>query len=240
MARKCGHGCSYGYGHHDEHVDAAKLGWKTRRYGEAKYVGKAFAGYSVHAHEGTGLGRFKKYIVQHDTDGDTFELTQDEYRDVLSKIRSSERSKFLQESLFSRETRAKQRAVDAQHHKNAVEQRRAEREEQRYHKLREREDEYERRRSAVFERDMLYHAVKEHAPHGIKRYQGKRESEEYQAVPRQFRSRSGDGIAPDDLAAHLSENAPWLNIHSDNDLLAAFGRIDLARNNERERRRRAS
>ena len=193
MARKCGHSCSYGYGHHDEHVDAAKLGWKTRRYGEAKYVGKAFAGYSVHAHEGTGLGRFKKYIVQHDTDGDTFELTQDEYRDVLSKIRASERG-----------------------------------------------GEYERRQSVVFERDMLYHAVKEHAPHGIKRYQGKHESEEYQAVPRQFRSRSGDGIAPDDLAAHLSENAPWLNIHSDNDLLAAFGRIDLARNNERERRRRAS
>lgn len=218
MAKKCDGGpqCPYGYNHHDEHVRAAKLGWRRRRerigwrrltHGEAQYVEAAFGGkFELHSHPG-GLFARPRYIMRDIESGEHFELSQSEYRGIVKEAQAQER--------------ARQRAAT----------------------MTAKDEERERRRSARFEADELRRNLLEYVPRGIAPYRernGKRpEQEEYQAVPRFFRARKGERLTLDDAALQLSESAPWLNIHSADDLTQAFNRITLRRMNERTRRKSA-
>lgn len=233
MANRCsGDHCPYGYGHTEEHRRAAKLGWERRRHGAAIYVEKSFQNkYKLHMHPG-GMFSRPHYIMQDIEDPSaTFELSRQEFYQIARQVRAQERAETTQKSLFDKANNARLR--------------KQEREAAQFQRQREREEEQERRRSARFERDMLFANIREHVPSGIRPYKarnGKRpEHEEYQAVPSRLRARASNDYALtlDDAALQLSESAPWLNIHSADDLVQAFNRVKLRSINERTRRKSA-
>lgn len=233
MANRCsGSHCPYGYGHHDEHVAAAKLGWQRRRQGAAIYVERSFGNkYKLHMHPG-GLFARPRYIMQDISDPSaTFELSRAEFYEIAREVKAQERADTTQKSLFDKENNARLR--------------KQQREAARFQRMREEEAERDRRRSTRFERDELFRSIREHIPRGIRPYKernGRRpEHEEYQAVPAYFRARASDphALTLDDAALQLSESAPWLGIHSADDLTQAFNRIKLHTLNERTRRRSA-
>lgn len=245
MANRCNGGpqCPYGYGHEQEHRDAAIKGWETRRrHGAARYVESSFGGkYKLHYHPG-GPGTYPHYMMQDiDDPSAMFELSADEFWGIAREVRARERSKVEQKSLFDRANNARLRAEAAAEKKRERERARHNRDRLIFEARAEREAERERRRGALWERNELYRSIREYVPSGIKPYRGDHEREEYTAVPRQLRAKRGEryALTLDDAALQLSESAPWLQINSADDLTQAFNRVAMAARNERSRRRSA-
>lgn len=238
MAHKCqGHSCPYGYGHHAEHVAAARLGWRRRREGEAQYIGHVFGGeYELHSHEG-------HFIARSVRDDSHFELSREEYRQLAAQ-RQAELREAETERRFQREVAKIERAIAREHRPQQLTLRegqaqlkayqRAKRDAERLERHRTKELAAEQRLAARFRRDELYAAIRTVSNGKIRGFRGGHEAEEARAIPAQFRARRGeDGLAPDDLAAHLSEHAPWLNIHNSDDLFQAFNALTLQRTNRK-------
>lgn len=231
MAHRCGNSCPYGYGHHEEHARAARLGWRRRRDGEARYLGDAFGGdFELHTHDN------KRYIMQHKESGEYLEMNRREAREIINDKRREDRSREQERRHQEREDRQRRERERAQQLTlSAQTTRRAEAEARRYKVHREREERYQKRESAEYERRMLYDAVREVAPRGIANYakdrNGKRPVQEdvWQNIPNQFHARrtARDAQTADEVAAHLSENYPYLNVHSDSDLAQAFQRAQF-------------
>lgn len=250
MAAKCtGHRCPYGYGHHDEHVEAAKLGWRRRQQGEAQYVGDAFGGgYELHRHR-------DHYILHNKADNTHFELDRREYQDLTKQMRAERKAARAEqqyqreldriEKIVARENAPKQGTLN-EGRERLKELRKAQRDLDRAEKYRARMEKEERKQNYIFERDQLYSEIRRYTNGKIRPYAknpitGVRpEYEEYQNIPKMFRAKRRDyapekSYTPDDIAAHLSELAPWLNIHSDSDLYNAFDKLARMRNNLRKR-----
>lgn len=251
MATRCkGRKCAYGYGHHDEHVEAAKLGWKRRREGEAQYVGDAFGGaYELHRHK-------RHFILRSKADDTHFELDRSEYRELTAQMRR-EREAARREMIYQREVARLQRIIDKEHAPKQLSLRegreqlkiyqRAQRDAEKLERYRRREEYEEQKQSYIFERDQLYSAIRQSTNGKIRPYAANPitkkvpELEEYQAIPQMFRAKkrersSEKSYTPDDIAAHLSELAPWLGIHSDSDLYAAFDKLARKRQNLQKQR----
>lgn len=226
MATRCtGKRCSYGYGHHREHVEAAKLGWQRRKYGEARYLGMAFRGYEVHSHQ-------RGKVILRDTEDDThFELSAAEARQVIGEVRERERSQQRQQRLAEQAERARQRAAKLQALHREREARRAIREAERAERdaqrVRDAEDRYARR----VESELFQNAISEVVGYGgIRNYKkdsnGQRVLQEdvWQQIPRYYRASSRNTTAKtaDEVASELAERFPYLGIETDSDLAQAF------------------
>ena len=250
MAKCLGGTCPYGWGHPREHAEAARKGWRRRHGTEAEHLGSAFGGgYELHRHK-------DKVIMQGKDGGDYFELSAREARDIIKHEREKatqareaqrhaeraekerRRNQYQQTQLSQKITKAGDRSAARYHRQEAQYERLVARDRERAERQRAREDEASARMSAKFEREMLYSAVKDVSRSGIRAYTGKALNEDiYANIPKSLRSRQG--MAPDEMAASLSEMFPYLNIHSDSDLSQAFVRTQLARTNEIHRRRHA-
>ena len=218
MAKRCtGNQCAYGYGHKKEHEEAARKGWRTRRYGEAKYLSTAFHGYEVHTHRGG------KVILRDTSDDSTFELSRREADEVIRQVRSDERLK-------QKEQRAKERA-------SARADRDLRREQEANTRIAARV-ENELFRNAIAE-VVGYGGIRNYK----KDANGQRILQEdvWAQIPGYYRARANDRNAKtaDEVAAELAENFPYLGINSDSDLAQAFATRRFKRQ-ERARAPRAA
>jgi len=226
MAKRCtGDRCHYGYGHRAEHEDAARKGWRTRRYGEAKYLAKAFHGYEVHTHQRG------KVILRDQEDDSTFELSAREADEVIRQVKADERSQYTQARLTDKATRERVKAdrLAAQHRDREAD--RARREAARADRDLERERQAQAKLAAHVENELFRNAISEVVGYGgIRNYRrdanGQRILQEdvWSQIPKYYRARADDRNAKtaDEVAAELAESFPYLGINSDSDLAQAF------------------
>lgn len=224
MAKRCEGRCPYGYGHHDEHVEAAKLGWRRRRYGEARYLETAFRGFRVHQH-------LRGKTILEDEEGTTFELTAAEARQVIGEVREQERSRIYQAKLTDKATKAQIRADELAAKRRNFQAAQALRERQRAERELERERKAQESYSRRVEAELFQNAITEVVGYrGIKNYKkdsnGQRILQEdvWSNIPSHYRAsdRNTTAKTPDEVASELAERFPYLGIETDSDLAQAF------------------
>lgn len=248
---KClGPNCPYGYGHHDEHVAAAKLGWERRRQGAAKYHDRAWQGTEAHYHS-DHRGR-KHFVLKDATTGQHVEVGYKLYESFIRNERDADRAKVQQQQLAKKEFDHAEREsarIAASRAKNSkAEARVMARLEKEWAKAEaalqkrqaasqartERETEKQIRAEKRFKRDILYEALRAVAP--IAPYKdGSLNEDHYSTVPRQFRTREPGANTFDQAADEIREQFGL--VRDDEDLARQLRALRLDHVNEKARRK---
>jgi hypothetical protein len=231
MARVCtGPASPYGCGHHDQHVAAARLGWRRRRLG-AHFMGSRSQSHlarvvgqveNAHAHpDHRGVVAFKQR-------GKWYEMPGAEFRRLVGVGRDQEAFDRRETAHKAREAReiAKFRGLEEKERRGAeIAQRREERN-------REREQAHMRAVSRA-ERSEVVKLLREF---GGVRLEGKQDRGEYALLPAEVRRKEGR-YTIDTAREHVMENMPWLNLNTPDDLVQFFERSRTKTARERYHRR---
>lgn len=216
MAYCHGPNSPYGCGHEQEHKEAARKGWITRRQGfserEKRWLGRV-TGSAEDIHEHAG-GR-----VMFRSGGNWFELPRSEARRLIRAGKADE----LQEM------RNKQRAEkDRQRQMRAEERRqRAER----------RDKERQARLFEGMQRAEYNDVIRSiRSIGGIKRSVSRNTGREYDrgeynSLPASVRARKGQGLTLDYAREAVAESYPWLDVDTTDDLLRFFDKEHTRRMN---------
>jgi flagellar biosynthesis GTPase FlhF len=218
MARLCsGPSSSYGCGHHEEHVRAARLGWQRRRLG-ARFAGSRdqaslsrVVGEVQHAHthpDHRGVVAFRQR-------GKWYELPRSEYRRLVAVGREQEAHDRREQALRAREEReiARFREMEAKERRQAeMEQRRAERNKQR--------QQAQLRQVARAERSEVVKLIRQF---GGVRLEDARDRGEYALLPAEIRRKDGR-FTMDTAREQVDQHMPWLNLATPDDLVQFFER----------------
>lgn len=217
MARLCtGPSSPYGCGHHDEHVRAARLGWRRRRLGAsfagsddqrrlARVVGPVEGAHSHPEHRG---------VIAFKQRGKWYEMPRSEFRRLVQVGREQEQHDRREASRRAREEREIARFREAE----AKEQRRAELEQRREERRREQEQAHLRAVSRAERAEV----VKLLRGYGV-RLEDQRDRGEYALLPAEVRRKQGR-YTMDTAREQVAINMPWLKMDTPDDLVQFFER----------------